>query len=105
MIQIFNEIVSNKTLLIVGAWFGEVITIALIILLFKKSSRDERGKAIIGKASIISTILFIILVNFVCKMLANMELTYITVGVCFQWIYNIVLAVEFVAILIYKRIE
>ena len=74
MIEILNEIANSTTLFIVGAWFGLVITIVLIILFFVKSSRDERGRSIIGKASIISTIVFIV-------------------------------AVEVIAILIYKRIE
>ena len=58
MIEILNEIANSTTLFIVGAWFGLVITIVLIILFFVKSSRDERGRSIIGKASIISTIVF-----------------------------------------------
>ena len=105
MIEILNEIANSTTLFIVGAWFGLVITIVLIILFFVKSSRDERGRSIIGKASIISTIPFIVLVNFVCKILDNIEINYVTMGFCFQWIYDIVLAVEVIAILIYKRIE
>ena len=105
MIEILNEIANSTTLFIVGAWFGLVITIVLIILFFVKSSRDERGRSIIGKASIISTIVFIVLVNFVCKILDNIEINYVTMGFCFQWIYDIVLAVEVIAILIYKRIE
>ena len=100
MIEILNEIANSTTLFIVGAWFGLVI-----ILFFVKSSRDERGRSIIGKASIISTIVFIVLVNFVCKILDNIEINYVTMGFCFQWIYDIVLAVEVIAILIYKRIE
>lgn len=105
MIEIFNEIANNTLLFIVGAWFRLVITIVLIILFLIKSSRDERGRSIIGKASIISTIVFIVLVNFVCKILDTMEINYVTMGFCFQWIYDIVLTVEVVAILIYKKIE
>ena len=33
MIEILNEIANSTTLFIVGAWFGLVITIVLIILL------------------------------------------------------------------------
>lgn len=105
MIETFNAIANNTLLLIIGAWFGLVITIVLVVLLFVKSSRDERGRAIIGKASIIATIVFIVLVNAVCKILDNMDINYVTMGFCFQWIYDIVLAVEVIAILIYKKLE
>ena len=63
MIEIINGIFSNRMLFIVGVTYGVPITIALIILFFVKSSRDERGRAIIGKASIIAMIVFIFLVN------------------------------------------
>ena len=49
MIEILNEIANSTTLFIVGAWFGLVITIVLIILFFVKSSRDERE---IGRAHV-----------------------------------------------------
>ena len=63
MIEIINEIFSNRMLFIVGVIYGVPITIALILLFFVKSSRDERGRAIIGKASIIAMIVFILLVD------------------------------------------
>ncbi len=105
MIEIINEIVNNRILFIVGAWYGLPITIALVVLFFVKSSRDERGRAIIGKASIIATIIFIILVNVVAVISNNMDVNYISMGFCFQWSYDIVLTVEIIAILIYKKIE
>ena len=64
MIQILNELVNNRTILMVGIWYGLPITLILVVLFFIKSSRDERGWAIIGKASIIAMIVFIFLVNF-----------------------------------------
>ena len=105
MIGILNEIISNQTVFFAGAVYGMPITIALIILFFVKSSRDERGRAIIGKASVISTVVFIILVNFFAKIWDEITINYDTTGCCLQWIYNIVLTVEVAAILIYKRIE
>lgn len=105
MIEIINEIVNNRILFIVGAWYGLPITIALVVLFFVKSSRDERGRAIIGKASIIATIIFIILVNVVAVISNNMDVNYISMGFCFQWSYDIVLTVEIIAILIYKKTE
>ena len=67
MIEILNELVNNRQILVLGIWYGLTITIILIILFFIKSSRDERGRAIIGKASIIAMIVFIFLVNFLQK--------------------------------------
>ena len=51
----------------------------LIALFFIKSSRDERGRAIIGKASIISMIVFIFLVNFFAKISDSIPINYDTV--------------------------
>ena len=59
MIEILNELVNNRQILLFGIWYGLPITLILIILFFIKSSRDERGRAIIGKASIISMIVFV----------------------------------------------
>ena len=67
MIEILNELVNNRQILLFGIWYGLPITLILIILFFIKSSRDERGRAIIGKASIIAMIVFIFLVNFLQK--------------------------------------
>lgn len=105
MVNIFNRMISSVPLMIAGAYWGVIITVILVILFFIKSSRDERGRAIIGKASIISALVFIVLVNVVCKLLDSIEISYVTMGNCFQWIYNIVLTVETVVILIYKKIE
>ena len=105
MIALINEIISNRTLLIVGAWYGLPITVALIVLFLIKSSRDERGRAIIGKASIIAMIVFILLVNGFAKLSSHITVNYITTACCIQWIYDIVLTVEVDAILIYKKLE
>lgn len=105
MIALINEIISNRMLLIVGAWYGLPITVALVVLFLIKSSRDERGRAIIGKASIVAMIVFILLVNGFAKLSSHITINYITTAVCIQWIYDIVLTVEVVAIYIYKKIE
>lgn len=105
MIEIINKIAGNRTVFVVGAWYGLPITIALIVLFFMKSSRDERGRAIIGKASIIAMIVFILIINFVAKIWDNITITYLTSACFIQWIYDIILTVEVAAILIYKKIE
>lgn len=44
---------NNRPILLAGIWYGVAITITLVVLFFIKSSRDERGRAIIGKAMIL----------------------------------------------------
>ena len=105
MIEILKSIIINEMVLKMGTWYCISITIAVIILFFVKSSRDERGRAIIGKASIISMIVFMFLVNFFAKISDSIPINYDTVAFCVQWIYDIVLTVEVVAILIYKKIQ
>ncbi len=105
MIEILNELVNNRTILLAGIWYAQPITIILIVLFFIKSSRDERGRAIIGKASIIAIIVFIFLINFFAKISDCIPINYDTVAFCVQWIYDIVITVEVVAILIYKKIQ
>lgn len=105
MTEIINGIANSQMVFIVGAWYGLPVTVALIVLFFVKSSRDERGRAIIGKASIIATVVFIFLINFFAKIWDNITISYLSTACCIQWVYNIVLTVEVTAILIYKKIE
>ena len=105
MIEILESIISNLTVFKIGVWYCVLITIAVIILFFLKTSRDERGRAIIGKASIISTIVFIILVNVFAKLSMRTPMDFYSMANGVQWIYNIVLTIQVVAILIYKKIE
>ena len=105
MIEMINEIASNITVFRVGVVYGTPITIVLIVLFFVKSSRDERGRAIIGKASVIAMIVFALLINFMAKIWSHITITYLTTAFWIQWVYDIILTVEVAAILIYKRIE
>lgn len=105
MVGVFNEIVNSAKLLVSGAYIGVLVTVILIVLLFIRSSRDERGRVIIGKASIISTIVFILITNFVAKTIADIDINYVSMGNCIQWIYNIVIIVESIAIMILKKLQ
>ena len=105
MIEILKSILSNEMVLTIGTWYCIPITIAVIILFFVKSSRDERGRAIVGKASVISTIAFIVFINIYAKLSVVLIVDYITMAGAIQWIYNIILTIQVVAILIYKKIE
>ena len=104
MIDLLASIISNKLIFKVGTWYCIPITIAVIVLFFVKTSRDERGRAIIGKASVISTIAFIVFINIYAKLSDELIVDYLTMACSIQWIYNIVLTIEVAAILIYKRI-
>ncbi len=105
MIEMLNELVNNRTILMAGILYAQPITFLLLILFFIKSSRDERGRAIIGRASVIAIIVFIIIVNFFAKISDSIPINYDTVAFCVQWIYDIVVTVEVVAILIYRKIQ
>ena len=78
MIEILNELVNNRPILLVGIYYGVPITIILIALFFIKSSRDERGRAIVGKASVISTIAFIVFINIYAKLSTVLIVDYST---------------------------
>lgn len=105
MIKMINEMMQSLTVFKVGTWITVIFTILLIILLFMKTSRDERGRAIIGTASIYSTIVFIVLVNILAKISLNIEVNYVSMSNCIQWIYNIVIMVESIVIIVLKKIR
>ena len=104
-VDISIQTIEDKTILVIGTYYCIPITIAVIVLFFLKTSRDERGRAIIGKASIISTIVFVILVNVFAKLSMRTSMDFYSMANGVQWIYNIVLTIQVVAILIYKKIE
>lgn len=104
------NIFHNKTVLIVGAWAGLPVTLILLIMFVRKKNRDERGWKIIGKASVISFIYFIIVANVLAKTVGRMvpdtlEVGYIFCGNAIQWLYDTVITVEIVAMLILRKIE
>lgn len=103
------KLFNNHAFLIVGAWLGLPITIALIVLFARKKNRDERGWKIIGKASVISFIYFIIMANVIAKTVGNRlfcyELNYIFYANTIQWLYDTVILIEIGAILFLRKIE
>lgn len=111
--QTFYEFIwnlfNNKMLFIVGAWAGIPLTLILLIMFARKKNRDERGWKIIGKASIISFIYLILVVNLFAKILGDVvdthEVHYLFVGNAIQWFYDTVIIVEIVAMLILRKIE
>lgn len=105
MIELLMSIIGNRTFFVIGTYYCVPITIAVIIIFFVKTSRDERGRAILGKASIISTIAFIVFINIFARIHMQVRMDFDSIACFIQWIYNIVLTIQVVAILIYKRIE
>ena len=105
MSDLILSIVSNRTFFVIGTYYCMPITIAVIAIFFVKTSRDDRGRAILGKASIISTIAFIVFINIFARFSMHVPMDFDSIACFIQWIYNIVLTIQVVAILIYKRIE
>lgn len=111
--QTFYEFIWNlfnrEVLFVVGAWAGIPLTLILLIMFLRKKNRDERGWKIIGKASVVSFIYFILVVNLVAKILGYVvdthDVHYLFVGNAIQWLYNTVIIVEISAISILRKIE
>lgn len=94
---------------------GALLFLVLLFLFFCKSSRDERGRKIIGKASIVALICF-----GICATLFSHYMQYIATQQpdgealvldaflavnAIQLIFNITVAVEIVGILVLRRRE
>ena len=110
MLDTFYKIMTSIPLLRAAAWTGVPLTIILIVLFCLKSHRDERGWKIIGKASIVSFIVLIILANAIAKLGGGLvgndyEIGYVFWGNTIQLIYDIVLFVEIAAILLLRKVE
>jgi hypothetical protein len=111
--QTFYEFIWNlfnrEVLFVVGAWAGIPLTLILLIMFLRKKNRDERGWKIIGKASVVSFIYFILVVNLVAKILGYVvdthDVHYLFVGNAIQWLYNTVIIVKISAISILRKIE
>lgn len=110
MIEFLTEALKSKTALQWQSVFGGVICLFLLYLFFKKDSRDERGRAIIGKASIITIIFFIVITSVVCQNLGNTIISpneadiYVLLN-SIQFLFNSVIFVEIVAILIIRKFQ
>ena len=58
MEHLFYSLLSNPQVTFVNMVVGALLFILLLVSFFCKSSRDERGRKIIGKASIVALICF-----------------------------------------------
>lgn len=84
-----------------------VVSIAVIVMFALPGNRDERGWKILGKASVISFTVFMIMVNVIAKTSTGYYdgVSYIFFANVMQWLYNLVLAVEVGAVLVFRRLE
>lgn len=110
MLEILYGIFNNQDLFEIAAYFGCIVSVVLLVLFLLKSNRDERGLKILGKASIISFVFFIVLVNSLAGITMNMEakgflFTFNVYGHIVQLIYNLVIFCEISAILILRKIQ
>ncbi|MCD8355485.1 MAG: hypothetical protein LUE11_02780 [Clostridia bacterium] len=104
------SIFNNRMTLVVGAWAGLPLTVLLLIMFVRKKNRDERGWKIIGKASVISFLYFIVVANLLAKTVGTMvpdtlEVGYFFCGNVIQWLYDTMILIEIIAILIFRKIE
>lgn len=56
MDTVFYQLLTSRQITLVNMIIGAVAFVLLLILLFGRNSRDERGRKIIGKASIAALI-------------------------------------------------
>ena len=61
MENLFYSLLSSRQLTFVNMVMGALLFIVLLFQFFGKNSRDERGRKIIGKASIAALICFAVL--------------------------------------------
>lgn len=109
MFEFFYNLISSRTFFVVGVWLSCILTVIFLIMIARKKNRDERGWKIFGKASIISFIWMIILINIIANITGNInfvgELGYIQYANSIQWIYNTTLIAEILSVFILRRIE
>ena len=114
--DLFYFFLSHRQVTFVNMVLGVLLFIALLFLFFCKSSRDESGRKIIGKASIVALICF-----GICATLFSQYMQYIAVQQssggevlvldaflavnAIQLIFNITVIVEIVGILILRHRE
>ncbi|MFR3790621.1 MAG: hypothetical protein ACLTWO_01665 [Blautia massiliensis (ex Durand et al. 2017)] len=115
MEALFYAFLSDRQVTLVNMVVGVLLFIVLLFLFFRRNSRDERGRKIIGKASIAALVCFAI-----CATLFSHYMQYVAVQQssggalvldamlavnAVQLIFNITVVVEIAGILILSRRE
>ncbi len=114
--EILYTLLCSRQATFINMVIGALLFLALVFLLFRRSSRDERGWKIIGKASIAALLCFA-----VCATLFSHAMQYVTIqrspaGMplvldayfavnAVQLTFNATAAVEIAGILILRRKE
>lgn len=102
---------NSRTFLVAGAWAGLPLSVLLLVLFARRGSRDERGWKIIGKASVVSFLYFIVMANVIAKTVGSADfpyydaLNYRFYANTIQWLYDTVILIEVAAILVFQKIE
>jgi hypothetical protein len=105
MLGFINELLASKSVIVVQSAIGVILVIVLLAIFVVKTSRDERGRAIIGTASIYSTIYFIIITSVIAQNILRLDNSFMGFVNIIQFIFNSVIAVEVIVILILKRVR
>ena len=107
------SLLSNRQAALVSMIIGALLFIVLLFLFFCKGSRDERGRKIIGKASIAALICFALFATLASHYMQHIAVesssgegslmldAYLAVHAV-QLVFNITAAVEIAGILILK---
>lgn len=110
------QFLSDQRVALINVNLGAVLFIVLLILFFHKNNRDERGRKIIGKASIAAFLCFAFCATFFSQYTQALSLklspdasapiinAYFAVN-AIQCIYNATALVEIIGILFLKHRE
>lgn len=110
MFAFISNLFNDITFLRVGALAGVPVTIVLLIMFLGKKNHDERGWKIFGKASVVSFLYFMVMVNLIAKTTGAADFPHDTIGYLFfantlQWLYDTVAVIELLAIIIFQKLE
>ena len=108
------QFLSNRQMTLINMVIGAVLFVLLLIVFFSRTSRDERGRKIIGKASIIALICFGLFATILSHYMQSVAVqnasdvvmvnAYLAVN-GLQLVYNVTIAIEIIGILLFKRRE
>lgn len=116
MDNLLYQFLSSRQITFANMIVGVVLFALLLIMFFSKNCRDERGKKIIGKASIVSLIVFAVCATFISHYMQSIAVqqfpgsgelqidAYLAVN-AIQLLYNITATVEIIGILFLKQRE
>lgn len=100
--NVVNNLMNNRSLLFAQTIMGIILLIIFLGILFTKSSRDERGRGVVGRASIISLIYLMIVTSFFGQNIHKLSISIISMSSIIQFIANTVLLIEIIFIIVFK---